>query len=84
MSNINWVSFGILIFLFAVVTVVGFAAARWRRAEDVLHLNEWGLGGRSFGTFVTWRLASWSELIAVYSGPPVKAPPLLFRMLDPG
>ena len=56
MSHINWVSFGILIFLFALVTVVGFAAARWRRAEDTLHLNEWGLGGRGFGTFVTWFL----------------------------
>ena len=56
MSNVNGVSFGILIFLFALVTVLGFAAARWRRAEDALHLNEWGLGGRGFGTFVSWFL----------------------------
>ena len=54
--SINWVSFGILLFLFAVVAVVGFAATRWRRAEDMLHLNEWGLGGRGFGSFVTWFL----------------------------
>jgi solute:Na+ symporter, SSS family len=51
--TINWVSFGILLFLFA---VVGFAAARWRRAEDAMHLTEWGLGGRGFGTFVSWFL----------------------------
>ena len=54
--SINWVSFGILLVLFAVVALVGFAATRWRRAEDMLHLNEWGLGGRGFGTFVTWFL----------------------------
>ncbi len=41
--------------LFLSVTVVGFAAARWRRA-DLGHLNEWGLAGRKFGTWVTWFL----------------------------
>jgi SSS family solute:Na+ symporter len=55
-SHINGVSFGILLALFALVTVVGFAAARWRRAEDLMHLNEWGLGGRGFGTFISWFL----------------------------
>jgi len=54
--SINWVSFSILLILFAIVALVGFAATRWRRAEDMLHLNEWGLGGRGFGTFVTWFL----------------------------
>ena len=52
MSNVNAVTFTIVVVLFLVVTLTGFAAARWRRAEDMLHLNEWGLGGRSFGTFV--------------------------------
>ncbi len=66
MSHINWVSFGILIFLFAVVTVVGFAAARWRRAEDALHLNEWGLGGRGFGSFITWFLLG-GDLYTAYT-----------------
>jgi SSS family solute:Na+ symporter len=56
MSHVNAVSFTILIVLFLVVTLTGFAAARWRKAEDLLHLNEWGLGGRGFGTFVTWFL----------------------------
>ncbi|MGH2868135.1 MAG: monocarboxylate uptake permease MctP [Solirubrobacteraceae bacterium] len=41
--------------LFLFVTVVGFAAARWRKA-DLAHLNEWGLAGRKFGTWVTWFL----------------------------
>jgi solute:Na+ symporter, SSS family len=41
--------------LFLFVTVVGFAAVRWRKA-DLGHLNEWGLAGRKFGTWVTWFL----------------------------
>ena len=56
MSHVNAVSFTILIILFLVVTLTGFAAARWRRAEDLLQMNEWGLGGRGFGTFVSWFL----------------------------
>src|SRR6185503_5580832 len=46
----------IFTFLFLLVTVMGFAAARWRRAESLDHLDEWGLGGRSFGTFIAWFL----------------------------
>jgi SSS family solute:Na+ symporter len=53
-SHVNAVSFTIVVVLFVVVAIAGLAAARWRRAEDILHLNEWGLGGRSFGTFVSW------------------------------
>src|SRR5581483_6860018 len=41
--------------LFALVTGVGFAAVRWRKA-DLAHLNEWGLAGRKFGTWLTWFL----------------------------
>src|SRR6202034_2987339 len=49
MSGVNSVAFAVFVVLFVVVTGVGFAAARWRRAEDRLHLNEWGLGGRGVG-----------------------------------
>ncbi len=66
MTHVNAVSFTILVVLFAVVAFVGFAAARWRRAEDVLHLNEWGLGGRGFGTFVTWFLLG-GDLYTAYT-----------------
>ncbi len=41
--------------LFLLVTTVGFAASRWRKA-DLGHLNEWGLAGRKFGTWLTWFL----------------------------
>ena len=54
MSNVNVTTFTIVVVLFIVVTGVGFAAVRWRRTEDMLHLNEWGLGGRGFGTFISW------------------------------
>ncbi len=55
MSDVNGVVFGVFIFLFLLVTVLGFAAARWRRA-DLDSLDEWGLGGRGFGTFIAWFL----------------------------
>ena len=62
----NAVAFTIVIIMFAVVSGVGFAAARWRRAEDKLHLNEWGLGGRGFGTFITWFLLG-GDLYTAYT-----------------
>src|ERR1051326_2501197 len=41
---------------FVLVTVMGFVAARWRRPATLAHLDEWGLGGRKFGTWITWFL----------------------------
>lgn len=52
----NAVAFSVFIFLFLVVTVMGFAASRWRRAQSMGSLDEWGLGGRGFGTFISWFL----------------------------
>ncbi|HEY3869872.1 MAG TPA: sodium:solute symporter family protein [Actinocrinis sp.] len=65
-KSINGVELGIVVFFFLVVAVVGFAAARWRRAGDGKHLNEWGLGGRSFGGFVTWFLLG-GDLYTAYT-----------------
>ena len=51
------VALSIFCAFFALVTVAGFMAARWRRPDAGLHsLEEWGLAGRSFGTFITWFL----------------------------
>jgi solute:Na+ symporter, SSS family len=50
------VAVGVFVFLFLLVTVLGFAAARWRRVKDLDSLDEWGLGGRGFGTFIAWFL----------------------------
>ena len=52
----NAVAVTVFAFLFLLVTVLGFAAARWRRAEALDNLDEWGLGGRGFGTFIAWFL----------------------------
>ena len=46
----------VFIFFFALVTVMGFVAARWKRPKNLASLDEWGLGGRQFGTWVTWFL----------------------------
>jgi SSS family solute:Na+ symporter len=53
-SHVNVTAFTIVVASFLAVTLIGFAAARWRPAEDPMHLNEWGLGGRGFGTFISW------------------------------
>jgi SSS family solute:Na+ symporter len=74
-SHVNAVSLTILIVLFVLVAGVGFAAARWRRAEDQLHLNEWGLGGRSFGSVITWFLLG-GDLYTAYTF--IAVPALVF------
>ncbi|HEX4832356.1 MAG TPA: sodium:solute symporter [Trebonia sp.] len=66
MSHVNATTFTIVVALFIIVTGVGFAAARWRRAADMMHLDEWGLGGRGFGTFVTWFLLG-GDLYTAYT-----------------
>src|ERR1022692_3606016 len=66
MSHVNAVSFAILAVSFLGVTLIGFAAARWRPAEDPMQLNEWGLGGRGFGTFISWFLLG-GDLYTAYT-----------------
>ena len=56
MSHVDVVAFVIVLICFTLVTGLGFAASRWRPAQDRMHLNEWGLGGRGFGTFISWFL----------------------------
>jgi SSS family solute:Na+ symporter len=56
MKNTDPVALGVFVFLFLLVTVLGFLASRWRRAESMESLDEWGLGGRGFGTFISWFL----------------------------
>jgi solute:Na+ symporter, SSS family len=51
--------------LFLLVTVLGFVAARWKRG-DLDKLDEWGLGGRRFGTVITWFLLG-GDLFTAYT-----------------
>jgi SSS family solute:Na+ symporter len=55
-ADIDWIALSVFIFFFALVTVMGFFAARWKAGPVDSHLDEWGLGGRQFGTWITWFL----------------------------
>jgi SSS family solute:Na+ symporter len=61
---------------FLLVTLIGFWAARWRRpAAGIASLEEWGLAGRSFGTWVTWFLIG-GDLYTAYTV--IAVPALLY------
>jgi solute:Na+ symporter, SSS family len=65
MQEVNWTALIVFVLLFGLVAWLGFAAARWRRGDlDLLH--EWGLGGRRFGTMVTWFLVG-GDLYTAYT-----------------
>jgi SSS family solute:Na+ symporter len=74
-KDVNGVELTIVLILFVLVTVMGFAASRWRRAQSVMHLDEWGLGGRSFGSWITWFLLG-GDLYTAYTF--VAVPALMF------
>src|SRR3569833_3822446 len=52
--------------LFLLVSAIGFVAARWRAPKDMARLDEWGLGGRSFGGWITWFLVG-GDLYTAYT-----------------
>src|SRR2546425_5465130 len=65
MATINWTALAVFIALFAFITWLGFVAVRWSRG-DLEHLHEWGLGGRRFGTLITWFLIG-GDLYTAYT-----------------
>lgn len=65
-KSVNGVALTVLILLFALVTGMGFWATRWRKADSMESLDEWGLGGRRFGTWVTWFLLG-GDLYTAYT-----------------
>jgi SSS family solute:Na+ symporter len=65
-KGVNGTALTVLIVLFLVVTVLGFMASRFRRSGDLNTLDEWGLGGRGFGTWVTWFLLG-GDLYTAYT-----------------
>src|SRR5579885_148472 len=65
-TGINYVALSVLVVLFVLVTGMGFWATRWRRADSMESLDEWGLGGRRFGTWVTWFLLG-GDLYTAYT-----------------
>jgi solute:Na+ symporter, SSS family len=72
--TVRWTELVIFTLLFALVTGLGFYAARWK-AASLDHLDEWGLGGRRFGSWVTWFLIG-GDLYTAYTF--VAVPALMF------
>src|SRR3954454_18529810 len=74
-AAIKGVELAVFIVLFGLVSVLGFVASRWRRAESLDHLDEWGLAGRNFGPVITWFLIG-GDLYTAYTF--VAVPALLY------
>ena len=73
---IQWVELVVFAVLFLLVTVMGFLATRWQNNGSTMeHLDEWGLGGRRFGAWITWFLLG-GDLYTAYTF--VAVPALLF------
>ena len=69
------VELAVFVFLFLVIAAMGFMASRWKAGETMHHLDEWGLGGRKFGTWVSWFLIG-GDLYTAYTF--VAVPALMF------
>ncbi|MGH3438212.1 MAG: monocarboxylate uptake permease MctP [Sciscionella sp.] len=54
---------------------MGFFASRWKAGSSLEHLDEWGLGGRKFGSWITWFLVG-GDLYTAYTF--VAVPALVF------
>ncbi len=65
-EKVDGVALSVLLFFFIVVTIGGFWASNWRKADSPHSLDEWGLGGRSFGTVITWFLLG-GDLYTAYT-----------------
>ena len=66
--DVHWIALAVFVGLFLFVTVLGFAAARWKQG-DLNLLDEWGLGG---GDSASRSLGSWW---AATSTPPTQSLP---------
>jgi len=72
---VKWTELVVFAVLFVAVTVMGFVASRWQRGSGLDNLDEWGLGGRRFGSWITWFLVG-GDLYTAYTF--VAVPALLF------
>jgi len=75
MTGAQVVELVIFIVVFVFVSALGFVAARWKAGNGLDHLDEWGLGGRRFGGWVTWFLVG-GDLYTAYTF--VAVPALVF------
>ena len=66
---INGVALAVLVVIFVGVAAMGFLASRWRvkpAERGMKSLDEWGLGGRGFGNWITWFLLG-GDLYTAYT-----------------
>jgi SSS family solute:Na+ symporter len=67
MTSLHPIALAIFCAAFLLVTLAGFWAVRWRRPAAGMHsLEEWGLAGRNFGTWITWFLIG-GDLYTAYT-----------------
>lgn len=71
----HYTEFIVFLVLFLGVAVMGFLASRWKAGDTMEHLDEWGLGGRKFGGWITWFLVG-GDLYTAYTF--VAVPALVF------
>jgi SSS family solute:Na+ symporter len=64
----------VFLLLLAFVIGLGFAAGRWK-SGDMSNIEEWGLGGRRFGTWISWFLLG-GDLYTAYTF--IAIPALMF------
>ena len=64
-DHLNWTATIVFVAFFALVTVMGFMASSWK-SGDLTQMNEWGLGGRQFGSWITWFLLG-GDLYTAYT-----------------
>ena len=75
-TPLHTTALAVFCFFFLLVTLAGFWAVHWRKAEGGMHsLEEWGLAGRRFGTLVTWFLIG-GDLYTAYTV--IAVPALLY------
>ncbi len=81
--TVRWTELVVFVVLFAFVTFLGFYARWWKRRSppghrgdsQLGHLDEWGLGGRKFGSWATWALIG-GDIFTAYTF--VAVPALMF------
>ena len=64
-DHLNWTATIVFVGFFALVTIMGFLASSWK-SGDLTQINEWGLGGRQFGSWITWFLLG-GDLYTAYT-----------------
>jgi SSS family solute:Na+ symporter len=66
---VSGIALTVVIVIFVAVAVLGFFAARWRITPEergLKSLDQWGLGGRGFGSWITWFLLG-GDLYTAYT-----------------